>query len=234
MKTLELSNPFMEGPVVTKLQRLLRKKGFSCPLNGIFEPHTAYACVQAKKKLRYPKAKQLPIAGPTLFSKLKKLPDKKPKIKRSPKRAKILEYALWGVTNEPQIHYAQVRPMDHLDDLKHLPISNDCSEFATKAYKYAGAPDPNGANYNGSGYTGTMLTHGKPVMLSQAKSGDLIIFGAWPGHHVVILEEDGAANKGNPMVISHGQEAGPIRLRLHDEEHYQPHVVTAINYLGDL
>lgn len=122
------------------------------------------------------------------------------------KRAKIYAYALWGYNNRGLIHYAQQRPMDLLNDLYHLPVSNDCSEFATKAYKYAGATDPNGVNYNGSGYTGTLASHGRRVTLGQAQVGDLVLYGPAPTYeHVAIYI-------GNGRVISHGSEGGPYLL----------------------
>ena len=65
-----------------------------------------------------------------------------------------------------------------------LPLSTDCSGFATMCYWLAGAPDPNGLHYAEVGYTGTMLAHGLEVNLPEP--GDLIVYGPYPGHHVVI------------------------------------------------
>lgn len=118
-------------------------------------------------------------------------------------RNKIVAYALWGYNNRARVHYAQYRPMDRLKNLKFLPIWDDCSEFATKAYKFAGAPDPNGRGYNGFGYTGDELKHGKTVSLSHAKKGDLVHYG--PNKHVAIYI-------GSGKVISHGSEGGPYLL----------------------
>lgn len=120
-------------------------------------------------------------------------------------RNKIVAYALWGYNNRGAMHYAQYRPMDYLGSLKHLPIWNDCSEFVTKAYKSAGAPDPNGRRFNGLGYTGDELKNGKAVSLSSARPGDLAHYG--PNKHVAIYI-------GNGKVISHGSEGGPYLLPL--------------------
>jgi hypothetical protein len=130
-------------------------------------------------------------------------------------RAKIVEYARWGVQNTFQIHYAQVRPMDHLNKVQALPWYTDCSEFVTTIYHWAGAPDPNGFGYSGYGFTGTMLDHGVSIPLHEAKHGDVVIWGVAPGHHTAVLTEDGAG--GDPLIASHGSERGPLELRLSQE-----------------
>lgn len=126
--------------------------------------------------------------------------------KEAGQRKKIVAYATWGYNHRSLIHYAETRPMDRLNDLEHLPITNDCSEFATKAYKYAGVSDPNGFGYNGAGWTGTLAVHGKSVSLAQAQVGDLVLYGPRPSYsHVAIYV-------GNGRVISHGSEIGPLLL----------------------
>ena len=127
-------------------------------------------------------------------------------------RSGILEVAKWGCAHEPEIHYQQLRPMDGINSPHKLPLHTDCSGFATLAYKWAGGPDPNGSGFNGLGFTGTMLGHCRHVSKSAAKPGDLVVFGAYPGTHVVILVEDGS--HADPLCVSHGQEAGPIEVRL--------------------
>jgi hypothetical protein len=149
-------------------------------------------------------------------------------------RARILEFCRWGIQNEPQIHYAQFRPMERLhtpNELRKLPRDADCSEFATDAYAYADAPDPNGNDYNGTGYTGTLLAHCRHIPKAAAKAGDLAVFGATPGHHVVVLLEDGTANGGDPLVCSHGQERGPLAIRLSAEAAAQPSPITFLSCL---
>lgn len=118
-------------------------------------------------------------------------------------RNKIVAYVLWGYNNRGRVHYAEYRPMDYLNALRHLPIWDDCSEFATKAYKYASAPDPNGRNFNGLGYTGDELRHGRKVTIAQARPGDLVHYG--PNKHVAVYI-------GHNKVISHGSEGGPYLL----------------------
>lgn len=141
-------------------------------------------------------------------------------------RAKIVAYALWGADHEPSIHYAQIRP--YPSDARHLPMSTDCSGFSTLAYKDAGAPDPNGLGFNGSGFTGTLIAHMDHVAPSSSKKGNLIVYGAAPSHHVVIAIEDGP----NPMCVSHGQEGGPFRIRHSTEAAFQPSPATFCSILG--
>lgn len=58
-----------------------------------------------------------------------------------------------------------------------------------------------------SGYTGTIATHGKPVVhLANAQVGDSVLYGrAWPYEHV-------ATYMGGGLVFSHGSEKGPFLL----------------------
>lgn len=124
---------------------------------------------------------------------------------------RVLDHAKWGVSNEPSIHYRQSRPIDGLHQPHKLPLYTDCSGFTTDCYSWAGAPDPNGNGYNGNGYTGTMLAESQHISKSEAKAGEYVVYGNYPGQHVVILAEDGSA--ADPMTISHGQEAGPMYVR---------------------
>jgi cell wall-associated NlpC family hydrolase len=144
-------------------------------------------------------------------------------------RAAIVAWCKWAIANEPQIHYAQERPMPIKRAVRALPLTTDCSGFATLAYMYAGAPDPNGCGYNGQGYTGTMLARGRRINLRAANPGDLVVFGEGTGHHVVVLLESGAS--GDPLVASHGQERGPIALRFSEEAKAQPRFYTVLNYV---
>ena len=130
--------------------------------------------------------------------------------------------------HEPQVHYAQVRPMRNVH-LTHpvYPMTMDCSESVTMLCKWAGLQDPNGLKYNGSGYTGTLLDH-LPHYYNPAHAnvGALVVFGPGTGHHVAMVIEPDARN---PLLWSHGQERGPIQVRLHDEAQYQPPPVTFLS-----
>lgn len=125
-------------------------------------------------------------------------------------RENIVANAFWGADNEPEIHYSQGgHRYDALSTPYALPLYTDCSGFATLCYAWAGAPDPNGLDYNGSGYTGTLLGHLPEISMEQAQIGDLIVYGPGTGDHVVIIVATGE----DPVVVSHGQERGPVRTR---------------------
>ena len=127
-------------------------------------------------------------------------------------RAKIVANAEWGIHNEPRIHYAETRPIPDLHNPHKLPLTTDCSGFATLCYKWAGAPDPNGLGYDGQGYTGTLLNHMHHIQPHEVEPGDLVVFGGGTGHHVCV-----ALDKGGHWLASHGSESGPIRIGFADE-----------------
>ena len=142
-------------------------------------------------------------------------------------RAKIVGYCDWAVLNADAIHYAQIRPMPAVP--RKLPLTTDCSGFVTLAYRYAGAPDPNGLGYNGYGYTGTLLDHGRKV--SSPQPGDLIIFGNPPGRHVTVYLYTW---HGAWVTCSHGFEGGPILILNHREYLAQRVGFQVRRYLPDM
>jgi hypothetical protein len=125
-------------------------------------------------------------------------------------RATIVSEANWGIANAASIHYQQLRPMDGLNSRHKLPLDTDCSGFVTLCYKWAGAPDPNGLDYSGQGYTGTLLSYLTPVSSSQVKPGDLVLWHrGGVGEHVSLVLEPGS----DPLLVSHGAESGPYTVR---------------------
>jgi cell wall-associated NlpC family hydrolase len=129
-------------------------------------------------------------------------------------RQKIVTAARWGIAHEPQIHYGELRPIPLA---RTLPLTTDCSGFVTLCYFLAGAPDPNGLDYNGEGWTGTLLRHLEHIPRADAKLGDLVVWGAYPGRHVAIVLEGGD----DPLLASHGQEHGPLAVRYSVEDWWQ-------------
>ncbi|MBN8466744.1 peptidoglycan-binding protein [Corallococcus exiguus] len=130
-------------------------------------------------------------------------------------RTKIVAEGLWGVANQDRIHYAQIRPIDGLRLPHKLPLDIDCSGFVTLCYKWAGAPDPNGNRYSGAGYTGTLEAHMLHIPLSQVQPGDLCL---WQGKHVSLVIQGGV----DPLLISHGSEAGPYAIRTSAQQKWYP------------
>lgn len=93
--------------------------------------------------------------------------------------AQVARPAIW--------EYKQVRPIPK--DITASHIITDCSGFVTMCYHAAGLPDPNGRNYDGQGYTGTLWAHGTKTETPQV--GDLVFYGvpwlAGGAAHVAII-----------------------------------------------
>lgn len=235
MKTVCLTNPLTKNDFVKQLQKALKKAGlYGGPIDGVFGKSTADACFKAKWRLGYPKRAVNHCGGQQLLDYLHGV-DKLPLtflarrhirgygLTRAEKqRNVIVDHARWGIRNSGQIHYAQVRPMDKLHQVRPLPWWADCSEFVTTIYCWAGAPDPNDLNYNGTGNTDTMYNAGVFIPLWDAKPGDVVIwrnYGGWGTHHTAIIID--TTNKADPTLASHGQEAGPLEISLHSEHRAQ-------------
>lgn len=121
-------------------------------------------------------------------------------------RKAIIAYCLWGYNNRAQEYYAEIRPMEGMDELFELPVEEDCSTFDTKGYKFGKALDPNYApdstvQYNGYGNTMSQRAHGKIISLTAAKPGDLCHYDD-PQHVAVYL--------GSQRVCSMGSDPGPL------------------------
>src|SRR6266576_5156286 len=133
-------------------------------------------------------------------------------------RQHLLALMKFLLAHEPQIHYAELRPMrtihytaTEVETLLKLgrSITMDCSEAVTCLCKWAGLHDPNGMHYNGSGFTGTMLDHLSHYSdPAKAHIGALCVFGPYPGDHVCMVMARGA----DPLLWSHGAEAGPRKV----------------------
>ena len=121
----------------------------------------------------------------------------------------------WAIAHNSKIFYGEVRPIPVNLPPFSLPFTTDCSGFVTLMAKWSGNPDPNGNHFNGQGYTGTILRHLPHIPLSQTWRGDLAVFGAYPGVHVVALLA-GGSSKSNPPVASHGGASGPGLFSLSD------------------
>jgi hypothetical protein len=137
-------------------------------------------------------------------------------------RQRIVAAARWGIANEPRIHYGEARPFPLS---RRLPLTTDCSGFVTLCYFLARAPDPNGLGYDGDGWTGTLLRH-LPAA-ARLRPGDIVVWGAYPGHHCAVVLEVGD----DPLLASHGQERGPLSIRFSEESRYQPSEVTWLSSL---
>lgn len=237
MRTYSLSNPLAgSGSTpedvqarneIRPLQSALKKaKLYAGKVDGVFGAGTGDACRTAKWRLGYPAwacqrrggqqlhdyltgAEGLPVAF-----RLRRRARGFGLTREDHLRERIVWWARWGVSNEPQIHYSMgsVR-----DDWLHyspgaLPLTTDCSGFVTACYRWAGAKDPSRLDYREVGYTGTLLDNGVTIPVWQAKPGDLVIWGAFPGHHTAVIVDMRKPN--DPLLVSHGFEGGPNLERL--------------------
>lgn len=116
-------------------------------------------------------------------------------------RERIKNAALACVANDEKYFYRRSRPYPRSLFMPGI-IYTDCSGFAILCYKAAGAPDPNGTGYDGSGNTESLRPRGKKV--GRPEVGDLVHYSG----HVAIFIGDG-------KVASFGSEPGPRVLNVH-------------------
>lgn len=135
----------------------------------------------------------------------------------------IRRYCERAEANKAQIHYSQARPMTHLGYSPSREMTCDCSGFATGAFAWADrftkylVQDPNGLNYSGAGYTGTLLANNRSRRISLDRDfrvGDMGLYGSSLSRttHVVICRRAGRV--GTAVWTSHGSEAGPYAVYL--------------------
>lgn len=225
-RTLHLVNPHLRGKDVVDAQLLLQKHNYyKGAIDGVFGPTTGAACKEAKYQLGYA-VKNIkatyghPLSG--LLAGTIKLPTayrirqrvRRGKIERAQHRESLLRQKIvdnWKWMLSPaakaQEHYFQIRPIAGEHQPRKLPLRFDCSGAVTDGYAWAGVPDPNNENYNGQGYTGTIMT--SPLLVeihaSEVKPADIGVYDGYPGRHAV-----GALTHGpDPDVFSMGREGDP-------------------------
>lgn len=121
-------------------------------------------------------------------------------------RQRLRRQVAWARSAPTRWMYAETRPIPLARfKTRELPITTDCSGFVTGLFYAAGAPDPNHQGYDGEGYTGTMLDYLRAIAKSSLRFGDLIVFGSYPGVHVVMVIEPGRSPDWDPVVLSHGR-----------------------------
>jgi hypothetical protein len=225
-RTLTMTNPLMHGADVTAVQKLLTSKGFPCKVDGYFGTETGNACVSAKTRLLYPKGKRTPTCGKYLVEKLEGHADFKP-LPPASTRQRYVAVLRQFYSEGSNWDYAQVRPIPHPGQKGR--VKTDCSGGVTYAAETAKVPDPNGRGFDGLGYTGTLLDSKicKRVTVLQARPGDLIVYGAYPGHHVVAVLEAGS----DPLVWSHGGQGDPKIMRHSEQARYQPPGIAVLSFL---
>jgi cell wall-associated NlpC family hydrolase len=131
-------------------------------------------------------------------------------------RSNIVAWAKWAAAHHDKFNYTQgPNRMSNIGKPGLLPVYADCSSFVTLCYNWAGAPDPNGMSYNHTGYTGTLLSHGKKIALRDVQHGDVIVYGGGTGEHTALIV--GVDGNNNPLTISHGQQGDPSYIHVNQD-----------------
>lgn len=169
--------------------------------------------------LRYAKVPEgLPHAGTALFDatalELLEQAAKPPAPPDTDKvRAAIADYCTRTIEHADAWHYRQARPMTSLGVKPEAGGYNDCSEHATAAYFWSGAPDPNRRGYDGYGYTGTLISN--PSTLAPYKVGDLAIYGPSTSSSSHVVTCMVAGSDSSARWCSNGSESSPTSVSLH-------------------
>jgi hypothetical protein len=128
--------------------------------------------------------------------------------------AALADYARRSINSEPKIHYSQARPMTHLGVPPEEGFTADCSGHSTSCYYEAGWPDPNKANFNGSGWTGTLSNN--PKVGAPYQVGDLGLYGtSWGGGSTHVVTCYIAGDAPTAVWVSHGSEQAPYPVSLY-------------------
>jgi len=238
-RVLQLANPPVKGMDVLEAQKLLLRNPFGSfnpgKPDGEYGALTAGAVMRAKWELGFPATARNSTFGPNIkafLSGKKPLPAafKARRAKRMKEatsqqaiRKRIVNWALWGCKNSGHIGYSQngnVR-LAALGRKATLPLATDCSAFATLCYCWAGAPNPNAAGKydpRQPTFTGSMLAHCRRIPRAAVQPGDLVVWTPpGTGQHVCVVIQGGA----DPMLVSHGDDSGPKKLRFSAEDAYQ-------------
>ena len=144
------------------------------------------------------------------------MPSSHPKL--PPRVRDARKYARDLVNAADSIDYSQTfsRPMKYPGP-EHVPHYLDCSSSVTTIYEAAGFNDPNGLNYSGWGYTGTLVSHGRRVSRTNIQPCDLVFYGnasprpgfpaGSPTHVGMVMDRKGA-------IFTFGSDPGPSFRRI--------------------
>lgn len=142
------------------------------------------------------------------------------------RRTEIVRACLWTVAHNKDATYTKgANRLYSLTRPYSVPFLSDCSAGVTDMFRWANCPDPNDNEYHGDPYTGTLITHGKPIAAKKVRSGDVGIFGPGTGWHAVLVTQGGA----DPLVWSMGEQGDPKIYRASVVEQavaYVNHVAT--------
>ncbi len=228
---IPVADPPTTGPHVMQAQRLLNTNPFGDfqigTINGVAGKDFYAEVKHAKHALGFPEHATTPLFGQELRDFLSgdtPLPADFAQrraqratlgVQEAAVRAKMVAVCEWAIAHEADIHYSKVRPIAIDTPFETIPpggLEVDCSGSTELFAKWAGAPDPNGLDFDGFGFTGRMADNLRMIPQSALQLGDLVIFGN-PTTHVAVVIELGA----DPVMESHGVEEGPLRISLSSE-----------------
>ena len=122
------------------------------------------------------------------------------------RRSEIVRAALWTVAHNHEATYSE--GSDRLYSLERpftTPFISDCSAGVTDMYRWGLASDPNGLDYGGDPYTGTLIAHGRLIPARKVRSADVGILGPGTGWHAVLALSGGS----DPKCWSMGEQGDP-------------------------
>lgn len=126
------------------------------------------------------------------------------------RRSEIVRACHWTASPNRNTTYTEgINRLLSLNRPYQWPFVSDCSAGVTDMYRWANCPDPNGLNYTGDPYTGTLVKAGKPIAAKKVRSGDIGIFGPGTGWHAVIA----LTGSSDPEVWSMGEQGDPRLYR---------------------
>ena len=209
-RTLQLTNPLMQGADVKAVQALLTHSGFPTTVDGVFGAASGHSCVLAKTALKYPVAKRFPSCGPPLVSALEAHKPFPPPPVTTPRQAflKVLHAFLADSVNWS---YAQIRPFPLRGHVGH--VVTDCTGAIGYGASVAEVANPFGHTTPGYGFTGTLLDVCIRIGRAQVLPGDLVVFGYGDGHHAAAFLD----NALDPVLFSHGAQGDPRQVHLSAE-----------------
>lgn len=117
-------------------------------------------------------------------------------------RAAILRaYGNWRRGTQPGYYSMSGGARDYDHAINHYPGGRiwDCSTFADGVYLCCGLEPPSGPRTRAlGGWTGTQAEHGEVIRPSEAQTGDLVLYGPAPHHHVeVVLDPEARTTIGH-------------------------------------
>ena len=207
MTTLKLTSPYMHGPLVVRVQKLLAKKAnLYSRIDGIYGPKTEYSVRQFQTTHGC-------VVNGTVDPQTWAVLNGRKYVAPKPSKHNVTpaEVAVFILNHKNRVNYSEkmgLRMWGIVHRVKwwligRLTIWFDCSGFCTFCYWAAHRKDPNGPsfNYNGYGYSQTLWANGKPV--TYAAANDLAFYGSnGQTEHVVMCLN-------NTHAVSMGMEGGP-------------------------